>query len=242
MEVQYKKTKKAYFLLKYEFVKKIYHALNEYFQTLYGDEFLVQIRGSWGVWMYGMEHNRQYPDTINLESIYPDDLDINLCYKTSKHDKKLNLTQLNLVIDGSKHVFATEQNDESSKTFSSAANLLIKDIDISRKNSMPYTHYLIDGMETISPNELLSDYSDDPEFKQEMTDEKKRLKRLKQKNKKNIMKIIIQSRKVPVQLANKHSKSSKKLDFSEKAVRTLDFSEEVAKKSDRAVRTLDFGF
>ncbi len=199
---------------KYSFVKELFLKLRKTFQDPY---YSLRIRGSWAVYIYAIFYNEESDDSkIDLNSIQPDDLDLCLCYVTSKHDKKLDpsIKTLELQIDKKNYSYETQQQDAQSKTFllkhtDVSKNSVIESIDIYRLNAIPKNFYLIDNLVLMNPEKILNDYLEDPEIDFSMSYSEIDDKRKRHENKKNIMKKI-------VDWIKQNSKTTKTNNFIEK--------------------------
>lgn len=187
---------------KIEFVQKLYAELCIKFPA---PQYSVIIRGSWAVYLLGLVHNdnpKNSNNQIDLNSICPDDFDIYLCYKTNKHDTKLDdsIKNISINIDNKIINFLTEQKNCSSKTFvSTSPDALINSIDIVRGCCLPLSTSKYESCMVETPKKLFDEYQGNkPEYHNNMTDEERKLKYNRHCNKREIMGKIVKSNSVDV--------------------------------------------
>jgi len=152
IENKYLKYKNKYInLKKYNYMKEIYNLLVQKYDN-------VMITGSWAVYIYANEYNKDdtNKDKIKLKDIDPQDIDF-IFYTTDKHQKLFEILIKEINIGDYKYI--TKQISSKSKTFTSD-NTLIKSFDIINSYINPKNIITIDNINLLSISQLAYAYKE----------------------------------------------------------------------------------
>jgi hypothetical protein len=132
-------------------MKEIYNLLVQKYDN-------VMITGSWAVYIYANEYNKDdtNKDKIELKDIDPQDIDF-IFYTTDKHQKLFEILIKEINIGNYKYI--TKQISGKSKTFTSD-NTLIKSFDIINSYINPKNIITIDNINLLSISQLADAYEE----------------------------------------------------------------------------------